>query len=233
MHDTPHSLTMTENDVRLNRKRILLVDDHPLMRQAVHEVLESEPDLQVCGETGTVEEALRLIEELQPQVAVIDIALHDGNGIDLVKQVKALAPRLRMVVLSMHDEMHYAERAIRAGAMGYVGKQEPPETIVEAIRQVLSGQVHVSSRMGAYVLSQLPGKGRKAANGTMVTQLSDRELQTFEMIGQGLTTREIAGQLQVSVKTVDAYRQRIKSKLKLKTSNELMRSAVEWSLQQA
>jgi len=210
--------------------RVLLVDDHPLMRRALRMLIERHPAWSVCAETSEAEAGLLLALENKPEVAVIDLTLESGNGIDLIKQLKAQLPGARTIALSMQDEMIYAERAVRAGAMGYVSKQEPAETIIAAIEQVMRGQLHMSPRIESHLLRQVPSRSRTGEGP--VSQLSDRELQTFELIGQGMTTRAIAEQLLVSVKTIDAYRQRIKSKLKVQTSNELMRRAVEWSLQQ-
>jgi len=223
------ALESTVRDGHQESIRILVVDDHPLMRRALATLIGSHEKWEICGETATVSTANRLARELKPDVMIVDLVLGDGSGIELIKEIKSELPSIRMIALSMHDEMLYAERAIRAGAMGYVSKQAPAETILAAIEQVLRGELHLSHRIEAHLLSQVPRRARGGHNGP-VSQLSDRELQTFEMIGDGMTTRAIAERLQVSVKTIDAYRQRIKSKLKLQTSNELMRRAVEWSL---
>jgi DNA-binding NarL/FixJ family response regulator len=211
-------------------KRILIVDDHPLVRRGLQELLMNEDSLEFCGEAADAPSALRLVEETKPDLVVIDIALKEGDGIELVKQIKALDPSILMLVSSMHDESLYGERALRAGAMGYLNKQEPTEKIVEAIHRVLSGRVYLSPRMADRVLHRLVNPAADP-DQSPTDMLSDRELAVLGLIGQGLATRQIAEKLHLSVKTIDTHREHIKTKLHLKSANELVRYAVTWSLQ--
>jgi DNA-binding NarL/FixJ family response regulator len=199
------------------------------MRMAVAEIVRNCPDLAVCGEASDAGEALRLVQEKKPDLALIDLTLKEGSGMDLVKQIKAMAPQVRMIVLSLHDEKLYAERVIRAGAMGYVNKGEAGEVIMDAIRRVLEGKIYLSRKMAEEVLQRLSGNTQQVDRG-VAEKLSDRELVTFELIGRGKSTREIAAELYVSPKTVDSYCQRIKQKLNLASGRELMRHAVEWTM---
>ncbi len=213
------------------RTRILLVEDHPLMRQAVKEIIEQEADLGVCGEAADETTAMELLKRMQPHLVMLDLSLGESSGMDLIKWMVKADPGVRVLVLSMHDEALYAERAIRAGARGYLNKRAAPDTIVAAIRSVLAGNVYLNPAIVGRILQRLAGGGEKAPAGTPdVAQLSDREMETFELIGAGLGSREIAERLSVSIKTVEAYRQRIKEKLGLSTGPELARRAVEWVL---
>jgi DNA-binding NarL/FixJ family response regulator len=220
----------TETSPGLARKRIkvVLVDDHPLVRRGLADLLAREPDIEVCGEASGVSEALREVERTNPDLVVIDMTLKDGHGIDLIEKIKAKDERVRMLVSSMHDEMLFAERVLRAGAMGYVTKQEPPETLLAAIRQVLRGEVYLSSRMTSRLLHQVVGGSLPQENP--IQTLSNRELQVFEMIGQGMTTLQIARRLELSPKTIETHREKIKQKLNLKNGSELNRRAVQWML---
>jgi len=214
---------------RVKKNRVFLVDDHPLVRRGLAIVISGEPDLDVCGEASDVLEALREIEKASPDIVVVDLSLKSGHGIDLIEQLKAKDERVKTLVSSMHDEMLFAERVLRAGAMGYVSKQEPPETLLQAIRQVLRGEMYLSPRMTNRLL-------QRVATGTLSKQnpihgLSNRELQVYEMIGQGLTMQQIAGKLSLSPKTVETHREKIKQKLNLKNSAELNRRAVQWVLE--
>ncbi len=211
--------------------RVFIVDDHQLLRRGLSDVINREPDLLVAGEADSMAAALRDVCLAAPDVAIIDISLKDGNGLDLVKQIKAMDNAIRMLVLSMHDEMIYAERAMRAGALGYVNKQASAETILTAVRRVHSGHVFVSGKVSERLLERMAGK--RGMERSSVETLSDRELAVFEMIGQGLGTRQIAKTLYLSVKTVESHRERIKTKLKLTCGTELTRSAVEWVLQRS
>jgi DNA-binding NarL/FixJ family response regulator len=210
--------------------RILVVDDHPLMRDAFRDLLEEERDLEIVGESESISKAVQLLEERKPDLLLVDISLEDGNGLELIKQARALLPEILIVVVSMHDERLYAERALRAGASGYVSKHEPADVILEGIRQVLSGHIFVSDRMQDRLLRRLQ-EGGEEVDQSAVESLSDRELEVFEMIGQGLATREIAAKLNLSVKTVDTHRHRIKEKLNIGSGSQLVRHAVRWSLE--
>ena len=209
---------------------IMIVDDHPLIRRGLRELIEQEQDLTVCAETPGTSEALRLHDEQRPDMMIVDISLQDGDGIELIKQLKALDPQLKMLVCSMHDERIYASRALRAGAMGYLNKSEPPEKLVEAIRRIVEGGLYVSAEMSDHLLHAVTGRGVEERARTGAERLSDREIEVLRMIGDGLTSREIAERLGLSIKTVDTHRENIKVKLKLRNANELIRYAVTWNL---
>ena len=213
----------------MRRTRILLVEDHPLMRQAVKETILQEPDLAICGEAGDEAAAMQLVKSTSPHIVLLDLSLGDSGGMDLIKWMVKSDPDLRVLVLSMHDEMLYAERAIRAGARGYLNKRSAPDVIITAIRSVLAGNIYLNPAIVGRILQRLAG-GRAEAGIPDVELLSNREMETFELIGAGLGSREISERLSVSVKTVEAYRQRIKEKLGVTTGPELARRAVEWVL---
>jgi DNA-binding NarL/FixJ family response regulator len=210
-------------------KRILLVDDHELVRAGMAEMIEEEADLTVCGGAADGPTAMRLVDETRPHVAIIDLMLEEGSGIELIKQINAKDSTIRMIVCSMHDDKLYAERSLRAGAMGYVNKQEPAERIVEAIRRVLAGKVFVDEAIADRVLRRVAGRESRGPQSA-VEALSDRELEVLQLIGQGLTTRQIAERLHLSIKTIDTYREHLKVKLDLDSAAALMRYAVAWSL---
>ena len=208
-------------------KKIIIVDDHPLMRKGLALSLDSETDLKVVGQAADAEEGLTMLEELTPDVAIVDISLPGMSGLELIKHIQAMHPEVRSLVVSRHDEALYAERAIRAGARGYVMKLEAGDEIVKAVRRVLAGGIYVSEEINERLLMGLAaGRGELAQSPLEV--LSDRELEVFELSGRGLVTREIAERLHLSVKTVESYRARIKDKLNLKTAAELMQHAVQW-----
>jgi DNA-binding NarL/FixJ family response regulator len=210
-------------------RRVLIVDDHALVRSGLSELIGHEAGLEVCGEASDAATALTKVKETQPDIVIVDIMLKEGSGVELIKQIRALDPSIRMLVTSMHDERLYAERVLNAGAMGYVSKQEPAEKVIQAIRQVLAGRVYVSEQMADRVLRRV-SHGAEDPKQSPLDALSDRELEVLNLIGQGLSTRQIAEQLHLSVKTIDTYREHIKSKLNLKTANELVRYAVAWTL---
>lgn len=216
----------------LLRTRILLVEDHPMMRQALKETLAQEPDLIVCGEAADEAAAMKLLQSTSPHLVLMDLSLGEGSGLELTKWIVKTDPTARVLVLSMHDELLYAERAIHAGARGYINKRADPDTIVAAIRTVLNGEVYLNPAIVGRILQRLAG-GSADAGAASVERLSDREMQTFELIGAGLGSRDIAERLCVSVKTIEAYRQRIKDKLGIGTGPELARRAVEWVLSKA
>lgn len=207
--------------------RILLVDDHPLLRQGIAMTIEAEADLTVAGQAGDAEEALALFDKLSPELVVTDISLPGMNGLELVKHLLTLHPDLPVLVVSRHDEELYAERAVRAGARGYVSKIAAGDQLVKAIRRVLRGGIHLSEELKDRMLFGAAA-GVKDATQTPLEVLSDRELEVFEMTGRGLTTREISERLHLSVKTVESYRSRIKAKLGLANGTELMKHAVAW-----
>lgn len=207
--------------------KILLVDDHPMMREGLRQIIGNEPDLVVCGEAEDAFQALELIANTQPDLVLADITLPGKNGLELIKDIKAIHPGTAVLVISMHDEVLYGERVLRAGGRGYVMKHEGGKRIMQAIRQVLSGQIFVSEKMSAKILEIFSGHGNPAA-GPSVEHLTDREFEVFRNIGDGLSTKKIAAKLHVSAKTVEVHRMNIKSKLNLQTAPELIRYAVRW-----
>jgi len=209
------------------RKRVFLVDDHPMVRERLALLIDQQPDLQVCGEAGDSIEAVQGIETTRPDIAIIDLSLRNSNGLDLIKDIKARGCRTPMLVLSMHEENLYAERVLRAGAMGYVSKQENTRTILHAIRQVLDGGIHVSPGLANSLVKRMVG-GNKRTQVPDVGLLADRELEVFLLIGQGQVTRKIAEDLSLSVKTVESYRARIKDKLRISDGVQLLQRAVQW-----
>jgi DNA-binding NarL/FixJ family response regulator len=212
---------------------VLVVDDHPIVRERLAELIGQEPDMEVVGEAEDAFEALDAVEEFVPDVAVVDITLKDTYGIELIKDLKNRHPKLPVLVLSMHDESLYAERALRAGAKGYLNKQEASRKVITALRQVLAGGVFVSDKLAASILQKLTGsKSSTTAGGTPVDVLTDRELEVFQLLGGGRGVKEIANALNVSVKTVEAHREHIKRKMNFKSSAELLRYAIEYTLRE-
>ena len=214
-------------DTASQSKSVFLVDDHPLVREWLTNLINQQSGLRVCGEAESGPQAREQILELKPDVAVVDIALKDSSGIELIKDLKQSCPEVAVLVLSMHEDSHYAERALRAGARGYIMKRETATKVIMAIRQVLAGKLYMSESLAAAMAAQFV-TGKALATGSLVEQLSDRELAVFELLGQGLGTRQIAETLRVSVKTVQAYCARIKEKLNLASATELLREAVRW-----
>ncbi len=207
--------------------RILIVDDHPLFREGVRQYIDRQPDLHVCGEGATADEAHHLTATTAPDLVLVDISLGGTSGIDLVRSLRAAHPDILILVVSMHDESLYAERSVRAGAMGYVMKHDPPRTVVDAIHQVLSGGMHLSPKMAATLMTRLAvhPEGKPHAS---VESLSDREREVFDRIGRGKSTRQIAEELELTVPTINSFRARIKEKLRLKTGAELTLRALQW-----
>ena len=204
-------------------RRILLVDDHPIVRQGLRRMIANERDLEVCGEAETVREARRAVRDLAPDVVVVDLSLREGDGIDLVRELRAHHPDLPVLVLSMHDESVFAGRLLAAGARGYIMKQAASEQFVAAVRCVLAGGTYASDAIGA----PPPSRQEPAGQG-LVGRLSNRELQILQMLGRGLSSRQVAEALHLSIKTVEAHRQRIKGKLDLNTSAQLVQFAANW-----
>jgi DNA-binding NarL/FixJ family response regulator len=211
-----------------NRKRVFLVDDHPLVREWLTNLINQQRDLAVCGESENAPHALQAIAAAKPDVAIVDLSLKDSSGIELIKSLKESQPGVAVLVLSMHDESQYAERALRAGAKGYVMKRETTRKVIEAIRRILEGKVYVSQKVTEAMTQRLV-EGPRSESRSPVEQLSDRELEVFEMLGQGQGTRQISENLRVSVKTVQAYCARIKEKMNLNSATELLREAIRWS----
>jgi DNA-binding NarL/FixJ family response regulator len=210
------------------KARILIVDDHPTVREGLALRIDRQPDLGVCGEAASRTEALRMIEASRPDVVVVDLVLEDSSGLDLIRDIKGRHPGLPVLALSAKDECLYARRAIQAGARGYIMKREATEGVIEALRQVLAGHVYLSEQMKVRLLDGL-AEGEPQAFLLPIEQLSDRELEVFRLLGEGLRTRQIAERLHLSVKTIETYYERIKLGLRLSTLNELMRHAVLWA----
>jgi DNA-binding NarL/FixJ family response regulator len=205
--------------------RIMLVDDHPVMREGLAQLINHEPDLTVCGQYEDAARAFAAIPAARPDLAIIDLSLKGSSGLELVKNSRASYPKLLILVLSMYDESLYAERVLRAGAAGYIMKQEASEKILGAIRQVLRGGIYLSEKMSSQLMHQLIG-GKPPEAGSVLERLSDRELEVFGLIGQGKGTRQIAEHLHLSVKTIESHRAHIKEKLNLKDANELVHTAI-------
>lgn len=209
--------------------RILIVDDHPLVRTGFAQLISDCADLEVCGEAGDMAEALRQIDATGPDLAIIDLSLAGGSGLDLIERIKSRNQGILMLVASMHDETLYAERVLAAGARGYINKQEAQDSIIRAIRQVLSGKVYLSQQMTDRLLS-----GMVDANGGKrdIDSLSNRELQVFELIGEGVSSSQIAEQLNLSIKTIETHQAHIKKKLGLGSAHELNQRAIRWAMDQ-
>lgn len=212
-------------------RRIFIVDDHPLVRLGLAQLIADEPDLEVCGEACDAPAAQRSVRELQPDLVIVDISLQRGNGIELTKTLKTHDPAVKVLIASVHDESLFAERALHAGASGYISKQEAADKVIDAIRQVLDGQIYLSPDMTNQLLHRLGNRQDDLLAGPSLKLLSDREWEVFELIGRGLATRQIAKQLHLSIKTIETHREHIKQKLHLTNSAELTRRAVQWELE--
>lgn len=225
------STTMTSSDptalrARPKKWRVILIDDHPVVRRGVREAIAAEEGIEVVGEAATVDDARSLSEREQPDLATVDISLGDENGLELIKQLRGDHPRMKILVLSVHDEHLYAERALRAGADGYVRKSESADRIMEAVRTVVSGGTALTPLMTERLVQQAVRHGGEEASG--IESLSNRELEVFQLIGRGLSTRKIARRLCISIKTVETHRENIKHKLDIGDAAELTRHAVAW-----
>jgi DNA-binding NarL/FixJ family response regulator len=209
------------------RTRILIVDDHPIVRLGIRQMLAAEPDLEVCGEAESPVAAHQLIKSTRPDLAIVDLSLAEGTGLDLIRSLRDSLPTLPVLVLSMHDEVLFAERVLRAGARGYIMKREAITGLVGAVREVLAGRIHVSEAMAQSVLERLGHEATPADNP--LAALTDRELEVFDLIGRGQGTGTIAEQLGVSIKTIETYRSNIKTKLNLKDATDLIRFAATWT----
>ena len=219
---------MSKKSATQKPKRIFIVDDHPMMRQGLVQLIGAETDLAICGEAENAERALDAINSLKPDLVLADISLPGKNGLELIKDFQALQPGLPVLVISMHDESLYAGRVLRAGGRGYIMKQEGGKKLMQAIRHVLDGKIYVSEKMSADILETFSGH-RAGTDSSPVEKLTDREFEVFQLIAQGKGTRDIAQKLHLSVKTVEVHRANIKAKLKLKSASELIRYAVRWS----
>lgn len=211
--------------------KVFVVDDHPIVRQGLIQVISREADLSVCGEAGDAPGALQGVIDGNPDVAVIDLHLAEGDGIDLIKQIHKRRPRLPVLVLTMHEEPFYVERAMRAGAQGFLTKQDAGDKVLAAIRKVAAGEIYVCDRVSPKLLKRLLAGGQNEEESP-VARFSDREMQVFRFIGEGLGTKEIAGRLNLSVKTIETYRANIKEKLDLRDARELVQYAIRWVIGQ-
>lgn len=208
--------------------RVMIIDDHPLMRKGLAMSLEGEMNLEVCAQASNAEDGLEMLEEVDPDLIIVDISLPGISGLEMIKHIHTVEPELDVLVVSRHDEALYAERVIRAGARGYVMKLEASDVIVQAVQRVLEGGIYVSDEINERLLRSMASGGGEKFSKSPLQVLSDRELEVFELTGQGLATRKIADRLHLSVKTVESYRARIKNKLNLSSAAELMRHAVRW-----
>jgi len=222
---------MTKIDETNPVRRVLVVDDHAVVRHGLRELLSRVQGLEICGEAANARDALRLVESSSPDLVIVDISLGDTNGIDLIKRIRTRFPEVRMLAASMYDEALYASRAVQAGAMGYVSKQEPVEKLLEAIELVLRGEMYLSPASAAR-LFRVKRTGEKRQVDSPLAELSDRELEVFESIGRGLSTRVIADQMNLSVKTIETHREHIKRKLSLGSNTELIQRSFRWILEQ-
>lgn len=211
------------------KTKVLVVDDHPIVRQGLALLINREPDLAVCGEAEEMHTAMHEILTTHPDIVVVDISLNGPDGLELLKSIRMRHPHLPVLILSMHDESIYAERALRAGANGYIMKQEATEKVLEALRRIVNREIYVSDRVANKMLQQYIG-GNAVAQRSPVADLTDRELEVFRLIGGGHSTRQIAGELRLSVKTVESYQAHIKEKLSLRSARELMQHAIQWSI---
>jgi DNA-binding NarL/FixJ family response regulator len=211
-----------------SKRKVFLVDDHPLVREWLTNLINQQPDLMVCGETESAPEALHTIPRIRPDVAIVDISLKDSSGLELIRSLKASHPEISVLVLSMHDEFLYAERALRAGAKGYIMKRETTRKVVDAIRRVLDGKLYISTHV-AEAIAAKSVTGKASSGGHAVESFSDRELEVFQMLGEGLGTRQIAEKLKVSIKTVQVYCARMKEKMNVGSATELLREAIRWN----
>jgi DNA-binding NarL/FixJ family response regulator len=215
-----------------NKRKVLIVDDHPLVREGLTDLINKEKDIVVCGWAKDIPHAIKAIKKLKPDVVTVDISLENASGLDLMKDIKTRFPGLPVLALSMHQESIYAERAIRAGAKGYITKQEATKKVITAIHKVLDGRLYLSETMKEKLVYSLIGKDESDAGTSPIDRLTDRELEVFRLIGQGKATRQIAEQLCLSAKTIETYRSRIKEKLNLSSGSELLRSAFQWESKQ-
>jgi DNA-binding NarL/FixJ family response regulator len=213
------------------KKRVLIVDDHPLFRDRLCQLINHELDMEVCGESETAEQAIQMIRRVTPDLAIVDITLKGSSGLELIKGIRALSIGIPVLVLSMHEESLYAERALRAGATGYITKNQAADEVLAAIRRVLTGEIYLSGKMTSTFLRSLTTAGAKSLPRP-VDRLADRELEVLELIGRGNTTRQIAEKLQLGAATVDTYRARIKEKMNFRNTTELQHFAIRWVREQ-
>jgi len=210
------------------KAQVFLVDDHPIVRHGIGLLINGQSDMMVCGEASCVSEALQGITNVKTDVVVTDLSLKNSSGLDLIKDLQIRFPKLPVLVLSMHSESFYAERVLRAGARGYVTKEDNGQNVVDGIRRLLQGEVYLSEKVASRILCKLVG-GKPISNKPSIECLTDRELQVFEMIGAGLGTREIAEELHLSVKTIESHREHIKDKLRIDNATSLLKQAIQWA----
>ncbi len=210
---------------------VLIIDDHPMVRVGLRQLINAAPDLSVCAEAADEQEALHCLKTYTPDLVVLDLSLTKSSGLKLIKRLHTWSPGLKVLVASMHDEFLFAERALRAGAMGYLHKREAADKVVEALRLIIKGKVYLSPRMTEQLLLQDIGDTPSALGESPISKLSDRELEVFEFIGRGLGTAQIAEQLHLSIKTIETHRAHIKKKLNLASSNDLIRRALQWTME--
>lgn len=220
---------MMQTAVAGKKSKVFVVDDHPIVRQGLALLINREPDLAVCGEAEDAQTAMQSVNAIRPDIMVVDISLNGPDGLDLLKDVRMRHPDLPVLILSMHDESIYAERALRAGAQGYIMKQEATEKVLVALRRILSHEIYVSERIANRMLQRYIGSPNMERPSS-VADLTDRELEVFRLIGEGHSTRQIAEELHISVKTVESYQAHIKEKLSLRSARELVQHAIQWSI---
>jgi DNA-binding NarL/FixJ family response regulator len=219
------------SNVAAGKKTVFVVDDHPIVRQGLALLINQESDLAVCGEAEEMHSALSAIQVVRPDILIVDISLNGPDGLELLKNIRLTAPRLPVLILSMHDESIYAERALRAGANGYIMKQEATDKVLVALRRILNGEIYVSDRIANSMLRHYV-RGVNPSEHSSISELTDRELEVFRLIGEGQGTRQIAKGLHLSVKTVESYQAHIKEKLSLRSARELVQHAVEWNVRE-
>lgn len=230
----PSPPASTVDPVHQRKVPIVLVDDHPILRRGIAELINSESDMYVIGQAGNMQDAMTEVARLHPRLVIVDVSLDGNNGIELMKTLAARWVTIPLLAYSMHDEGIYAERALRAGAKGYVMKSAEPELLLRAIRDVIRGKIHLSPAMSDRLLGKLVGaSGQQVLNASAIDNLSDRELEVLQMLGKGLTTAAIADKLSLSIKTIETYREHLKTKLNLENGQQLLRFAIEWSLSQS
>lgn len=212
--------------------RIYIVDDHPLVRQGLSQVINNETDMEICGEAEDAPQAMKGVGPANPDVIIVDISLRGNNGLELIKNLKAIHENIRILVFSMHDESIYAQRALRAGAKAFVMKKESPTKVVEAIRRIITGEIYVSPSVADQVLHQIVNGPNNASSTSPIDRLTDRELEVVQLIGRGLSSREVAESLNLSVKTIESHRAHVKEKLNLRNATELVQFSVQWVDQQ-
>jgi DNA-binding NarL/FixJ family response regulator len=220
---------MNQPAVAAKKSKVFVVDDHPIVRQGLALLINRESDLMVCGEAEDAQTAIQAVATAKPDVLVVDISLSGPDGLDLLKDVRMRHPELPVLILSMHDESIYAERALRAGAQGYIMKQEATEKVLVALRRILCGEIYVSERIANRMLQRYIGS-RSTGRPSSIADLTDRELEVFRLIGEGHSTRQIAEELHISVKTVESYQAHIKEKLSLRSARELVQHAIQWNV---